>query len=110
MVDGFVDIEKKDLCLFLLNDPVVSEVDDSSTVDEHKHFDFIEVFGFLYSGVEFSVGGDRVDGVENILAFEHFLGEMGGTDSILRVQMESTSTAVKMTMETDEMLSYYCIF
>ena len=107
MVDGFVNIEEKDLGFLVLLKEILSQIDQASAVDEHEHFDFLEWFWLFNAALELSVGGDRVDLILNVLALEHFLSRYKNTENILRVQMESTSTAIKMTIETDSMLSSY---
>lgn len=100
MVDGFVDVEKENLCLFLLNEPVFGEIDDSSAIDEEEHLDLVVGAGLLDASTQFRVGGHGVDLVLHVFAPEHLLNGLTLTDSILRVQMESTSTAAKITIET----------
>jgi hypothetical protein len=40
-MDGFVNVKKENMSLFLLDDPILSQVDESTTVDKHEQLDFI---------------------------------------------------------------------
>lgn len=100
MMDGPIDVEEKYLGLFLLDDPVVGEVDDATAIDEKEHFDLVIGLGFLDSGSQLRIGRDWVDFVLDILALEHFLAKRRRTQKILRVHRESRSTAAKITIET----------
>jgi hypothetical protein len=51
----------------------LSEVEDSSTIDEEEELDLLIHFGFLDTGKQLGVPSDRVDLVLDILAFEKFL-------------------------------------
>ena len=51
----------------------MSEVEDSSTIDEEEELDLLIHFGFLDTGEQLGVPSDRVDLVLDILAFEKFL-------------------------------------
>ena len=73
MMNRLIDIEKEDLSLLLLNNPVFSEINDTTTVDEHKHLDLIVYFCFLNTRAQFTISGHRVDFILYVLAFEHFL-------------------------------------
>lgn len=95
-----MDIEEEDLGLFLFDKPAFGEIDRTATVNKHEHFDFIVGFGFLNPVLELGICGDWVDFVLDVFALEHFLDRRRGTENILRVQIESTSTATKMTIET----------
>ena len=105
MVNRLVNVKEEDLGLLLLHEPEEGEVDKASTVDEHEHLDPVVGLGLLNAVLQLSVGGDRVDLVLNVLAHEHFLPRKGFTEKIFSVQIESTSTAMKTTIDTDSMLS-----
>lgn len=49
MVDGFVYIKKENLCLILLNYPVLSEISGSSAVDKKEEFNSIVGSAFFYA-------------------------------------------------------------
>jgi hypothetical protein len=99
-MDGFVNVKKKNLCFLLLHNPVFSEVDNTSAIDEHEHLDLLIGARLLDACGQFGIGSDGVDLVLYVLAFEYFLGYAESTEKILRVQIESTSTATNITIET----------
>jgi len=95
-----MNVEKEYVCLLLLDNPKFCKVNESTTVDEHKHFDTIVDARLLYPRVKVRVGGDWIDFILDVFAFKHFLAKKKCTDSILRVQTESTSTPTNITIET----------
>lgn len=100
MMNWFVNVEEEDMGLVLLHYPVISEISDAATIDKEEKFDSVVGPAFLYACVEFRVGSNWVDLVLDGLTFKEFLRRYRVTVNILRVQRESTSMAVKMTMDT----------
>jgi hypothetical protein len=103
VVDGLVDIEEEDVCVVACEDVGLGEIDDASAVDEEEELDLVVYARLLDPVEEFSVPGHWVHLVLDVLALEQLLTNTTTTDSILREQRESTSMAVKTTIETYEM-------
>lgn len=78
----------------------MGEIEYASTIDKNKEPNLVIDFGLFNFGEELSVSSDRIDLILDILAFEEFLRVDKSTDRILRVQSESTSTALKTTTDT----------
>ena len=79
MVDGLVDVEEEDFGLGVPGQPLGCEVDEAPAIDEDEEFDLFFVdFGLLDLVLEFAIGGDGVDFVEDVFGFEEFLDRRRG--------------------------------
>lgn len=70
MIYWLIHVEKKDFCLFLLDEPIFSEIDNATAINEHKQFNSIVDLGLLNAIGQVRIGGDRVDLILNTFAFE----------------------------------------
>lgn len=102
MVNGLVNIEHEHLGLLSLlgNKPLLSEVNEPATVDEHEQLHSFILPGVLNPLLEFCVGGHRIDFVMDALALKEFLNKAIITVSIFKVHKESMSVPVYTTTDT----------
>lgn len=100
MMNRFVDVEKEDFCLTVLDDISFCEVDNSSAIDHEEEFDLVVGECLGDACTELGILGDWKDLVLNIFAFKELLHAGGDTERILSVQRESISTAQNKTMDT----------
>ena len=75
MVHGFVGVKQKNFPIAsFFNEPGLSQIDESSTVDEHEHVDSLVAFlGLFDFPVQLTVTGDGVYVELDALSFEEFL-------------------------------------